>query len=153
MQLIYGQDEAVCRFVNDRIDETFTPKSCAAVGVINSDGALVAGWVWHNYNPDCGTLEFSGASITAKWMTRAILQELFAYAFANVQMVVTRNGADNTRLHRQLAAFGFRRYDIERLFGRDSDGVVWTLTDDDWKASRFYIGAVNGQEIRSSRAA
>ena len=153
MKLIYGHDQAVCDFVNARLDENFSPSSCAGVAVANAEGNMVAGWVWHNFNPDCGTLEFSGASITAKWMTRAILQELFAYAFANVQMVVTRNGADNTRLHRQLAAFGFRRYDIERLFGRDSDGVVWTLTDDDWKASRFYIGANNGQEIRSSRAA
>lgn len=153
MRLIYGHDQAVCDFVNAQIDESFSPKSCAGVAVADADGNMVAGWIWHNWNPEAGTLEFSGASITAKWMTRAILQELFAYAFANAQMVVTRNGADNTRLHRQLAAFGFRRYDIERLFGRDSDGVVWTLTDDDWKASRFYIGANNGQEIRSATAA
>lgn len=153
MQLIYGHDQAVCDFVNARIDENFSPASCAGVAVANAQGNMVAGWVWHNWNPECKTLEFSGASITAKWMTRAILQELFAYAFANAQMVVTRNGADNKRLHRQLAAFGFRRYDIERLFGRDSDGVVWTLTDDDWRASRFYIGANNGQEIRSAAAA
>ena len=153
MRLIYGHDQAVCDFVNERLGEDFSPAKCAGVAIADKAGNMVAGWVWHNYNPDCGTLEFSGASITPKWMTRAILQELFAYAFANVQMVVTRNGADNTRLHRQLSAFGFRRYDIERLFGRDSDGVVWTLTDDAWKKSQFYVGARNGQEIRSAAAA
>ena len=153
MRLIYGHDQAVCDFVNERIGEDFSPVNCAGVAIADKTGNMVAGWVWHNYSPDAGTLEFSGASITPKWMTRAILQELFAYAFANVQMVVTRNGADNTRLHRQLSAFGFRRYDIERLFGRDSDGVVWTLTDDAWKKSRFYLGARNGQEIRSAAAA
>ena len=153
MRLIYGHDQAVCDFVNERIGEDFSPVNCAGVAIADKTGNMVAGWVWHNYSPDAGTLEFSGASITPKWMTRAILQELFAYAFANVQMVVTRNGADNTRLHRQLAAFGFRRYDIERLFGRDSDGVVWTLTDDAWKKSQFYVGARNGQEIRSAAAA
>jgi len=153
MKLLYGHEQAVCDFVNARIDEDFTPASTAAIGVINNEGNLVAGWIWHNYNPECGTLEFSGASISKRWMTRRLLQELFAYAFANVQMVVTRNAADNVTLHRQLAAFGFQRFDIPRLLGRDSDGVVWTLTDDDWKDSRFYLGANNGQEIRSSRAA
>lgn len=153
MRLIYGHDQAVCDFVNARIDENFSPDSCAGVAVANAEGNMVAGWIWHQWNRHCGLIEFSGAADTPKWMTRAILHELFAYGFSVAQMLVTRNGADNTRLHRQLAAFGFRRYDIERLFGRDSDGVVWTLTDDDWKASRFYIGANNGQEIRSARAA
>jgi len=150
MKLIYGHKRAVCDFVNERIAEDFKPEKTVAVGVIDKDGRLIAGWVWHNYSPDAGTIEFSGAAVSPKWMTRAILQELFAYAFKHAQMVVTRNGADNTRLHRQLAAFGFRRYDIERLFGREADGVVWTLTDDDWKANRFFIGAKNGQEIRST---
>ena len=153
MRLDYASKQEVCDFVNSRIDEHFTPKTTAPVGVRNTEGALVAGWIWHQWNRHCGLIEFSGAADTPKWMTRAILHELFAYGFSVAQMLVTRNGADNKRLHRQLAAFGFRRYDIERLFGRDSDGVVWTLTDDDWKASRFYIGANNGQEIRSAAAA
>ena len=153
MRLLYNQEQAVCDFVNARIDEHFTPTSCAAVGVIDNAGLLVAGWVWHNWNPESGTLEFSGAAIDSRWMTRALLHELFSYAFANAQMVVTRNAADNVTLHRQLAAFGFQRFDIPRLLGRDSDGVVWTLTDDDWKDSRFYLGAINGQEIRSTKAA
>lgn len=73
-------------------------------------------------------------------MTRAILNELFGYAFNKIgcQMVVTRNSVTNTRLHRQLKAYGFTRFDVPRLFGRDEDGVFWTLTDSDWKQSRYY---------------
>ncbi len=115
-----------------------------AVGhaIMSNKDRLVAGWVWHNWWPEAGTIEFSGASMTPKWMTRRVLHDLFNYAFNEVgcQMVVTQNAADNTRLHRQLKAFGFTRYDVPRLFGRNEDGVYWTLTDDQWRASKFYYG-------------
>lgn len=153
MKLVANIKKHAIDFVNTRLGENFGEHNTVAHGVLDNDGRLVAGWVWHNYNPDCETIEFSGASITRRWMTRRILHELFSYAFSFSQMVVTRNAADNVTLHRQLAAFGFRRYDIGRLFGRDEDGVVWTLTDDDWKASKFYLGADNGQEIRRARSA
>jgi len=148
MQLIYGEanEGAVRDFVNARLDEAFTPNNSRAVGIIDRSGRLVAGWIWHNYNPDAATIEFSGASTTPRWMTRAILQKLFAYAFDGIgcQLVVTRNSAGNVRLHRQLARFGFSRFDIPRLFGRHEDAVVWTLTDDDWRASDFYLANTGG---------
>lgn len=76
-------------------------------------------------------------------MTRQILHELFDYAFNTIgcQMIVTRNSATNVRLHAQLSRYGFTRFDVPRLFGRSEDGVFWTLTDTDWKASRYYVEA------------
>lgn len=141
MRLLYGHDADVERFIAQRVPGC--PDGFGAsrsIGVINNDGLLVAGWAWHNWNPHAGTIEFSGAATTSKWMTRAILNKLFAYAFNEVgcQMVVTRNSATNTRLHRQLTDFGFTRFDVPRLFGREEDGVFWTLTDSDWKQSRYY---------------
>ena len=144
MRLLYGHDADVEKFVAARVPGC--PDGFGAsrsTGVIDETGRLVAGWSWHGWNPHAGTIEFSGAAITPKWMTRAILQELFAYAFNKVgcQMIVTRNSATNTTLHRQLKSFGFSRIDFPRLFGRDEDGVVWSLTDDAWKQSRFYVHA------------
>jgi len=141
MRLLYGHDADVERFISQLVpgcEDGFGASRC--VGVIDSKGYLVAGWAWHGWNPHAGTIEFSGASITPKWMTRAILNELFAYAFNTVgcQMVMTRNSVTNTRLHRQLKNYGFTRFDVPRLFGRDEDGVFWTLTDSDWKKSRYY---------------
>lgn len=156
MRLLYGHSERVAEFVADLVprcrEDGFGP--CQAIGVINDDGLLVAGWVWNNWDRSAGTMEFSGASITPKWMTRAILHELFSYAFDRVgcQMVMTRNSATNKRLHRQLQAFGFTRHDVPRLFGRHEDGVVWFLTDDDWRASRFYVEARN-EQTKSPEAA
>jgi RimJ/RimL family protein N-acetyltransferase len=142
MKLLYGQSDRVEAFVAGlipRCADGFGP--CQAIGIVNDDGVLVAGWVWHGWDPSAGTMEFSGAAITPKWMTREILHKLFAYAFDKVgcQLIMTRNSAGNTRLHRQLKAFGFTRYDVPRLFGRGEDGVFWTLLDDEWRASPFYV--------------
>jgi RimJ/RimL family protein N-acetyltransferase len=142
MRLLFGHSDAVERFVASlipRCADGFGP--CQAIGVIDNDGLLVAGFVFHGWDPSAETMEFSGASITPKWMTRDILHKLFAYAFDEVgcQMIMTRNSAGNKRLHRQLKSFGFTRYDVPRLFGRKEDGVFWTMTDIEWHASPFFI--------------
>jgi RimJ/RimL family protein N-acetyltransferase len=141
MRLLYGHDEAVERFVAERVPGC--PDGFGAsrsVGIIDGDGHLVAGWSWHGWNPHAGTIEFSGAAITPRWLTRSILNRLFAYAFDEIgcQMILTRNSITNTRLHRQLDDLGFTRFDVPRMFGRDEDGVFWTLTDTVWKQSKYY---------------
>ena len=142
MRLLYGHSDAVERFVAGlipRCADGFGP--CQAIGVIDNDGLLVAGWIWHGLDLSAKTMEFSGASLTPHWMTQEILHKLFSYAFDEVgcQMIMTRNSAGNKRLHRQLKSFGFTRYDVPRLFGRKEDGVFWTLTDDEWRNSPFFI--------------
>lgn len=141
MRLLYGQDADVANFVASQIPQVREHGfgECRAIGVIDSQGILKAGWVWHHWWPEAETIEFSGASVDPRWMTKAILHELFDYAFNKVgcQMVLTRNSATNTRLHRQLARYGFDRFDIPRLFGRDEDGVIWTLTREKWEGSDF----------------
>jgi len=155
MRLLYGRDDDVLSFVNQMIDEQFDRRDSVGTGIVDAQGRLVAGWVWHNWSPEAEIIEFSGASTTPKWMTRAILHQLFSYPFEQLdcQMIVTRNSEFNTRLHRQLNVFGFDRFDIPRLFGRDEGGVVWTLTVEAWRASKYYKkDPCNGQKI-STRAA
>ena len=156
MKLLYGHSKEVAAFVASlipRCADGFGP--CQAIGVIDNDGRLLAGWVWNNWDPLSQTIEFSGASLTPHWMTQDILHKLFAYAFDEVgcQMVLTRNSENNKRLHRQLARYGFTRWDVPRLFGRGENGVFWTLTDDDWRANNFYPGTKShGQQTRTAYA-
>lgn len=161
MKLLYGYDDDVSYWVANQIPRVAALGgfgNCRGVGVVDGQMNLVAGWIWHNHDPNSGVIEFSGASVTPKWMTRAILHDLFAYAFEgiNCQMVVTQNEGSNTRLHRQLKAFGFKRHDIPRLYGRFEDAVIWRLTREAWESSRFYIperGVSNEQESRPASAA
>lgn len=109
------------------------------MGVFEDD-ALIAVILFNGFNPEAGVIEFHGAGISPRWLTRATLREMFAYPFEQVgcQMVVTRNSARNTRLHRQLAAYGFSRFLIPRLRGRDEGEIIWTLTVEDWRANGFH---------------
>lgn len=148
MRLLYGHDETVAKFVADLIPQVREHGfgECRAIGVINSDGLLIGGMVFHHFWPEAGTIEFSGAALTPKWLTRHILDAMFGYAFdgAGVQMLMTRNSGTNTRLHRQLSAYGFDRFDIPRMFGRDEDGVFWTLTEERFRAGKFRVRQADG---------
>lgn len=152
MRLLYGHDEAVAKFVADLIPSVSVHGfgNCRAIGVINADGFLVAGITFHHWWPEAGTIEFSGASTTPRWMTRHILDEIFGYAFdkVGVQMLTTRNSGNNTRLHRQLAAYGFERFDIPRLFGRSEDGVIWTMTEEAYRTGKFHEQAQSSDPAR-----
>jgi hypothetical protein len=55
-------------------------------------------------------------------------------------LVVARISERNTALHRIFHAYGFQSIVIPRLRGRGEDERIFTLTDDDWRASKFYRG-------------
>lgn len=141
MRLLYGEDRTVASFVAAIIpgcERGF--ENYKAVGVVK-EGSLVGGFVYHNWNPDAGVIEISGASTDRRWLDRTSLEGLFGYPFDQLccQMVVMRVSAGDHQkhLHRILHAYGFRSILIPRLRGRDEDEMIFTLTDDDWRANRF----------------
>jgi RimJ/RimL family protein N-acetyltransferase len=78
---------------------------------------------------------------------------LLHYAFIDVgcQMVVTRTRASNSRNVKMMRGLGFSELCLKRLFGRHEDGIIFQLTDDDWKTGRFYMRPNYGQ-IQSTEA-
>lgn len=102
--------------------------------------ALLAVILWNNYQPEAGVIEFHGAATSKRWLNRKSLTAMFQYPFAQIgcQMIVTRNSERNTSLHRMLTSYGFTRFHIPRLRGRVEGETIWTLTDDQWRASKFY---------------
>jgi hypothetical protein len=81
----------------------------------------------------------SSAATTPRWLSRLVLHAIYAYPFEIVgcQMALMRVSARNTRLHRQFNSLGLRPHVIPRLYGRDEDGIIFTLTDDAWRQWRF----------------
>lgn len=121
--------------------------NCVTMGVI--DGReLLAVVVYHNWQPEYGVIEVSGAATSSRWLTRRVLHEMYAYPFevAKVQAVFQRNDPDDERLSRQLSAYGFQRYDIPRLRGRQKAEAIFVLTDDAWRSNRFNKRHPHGQE-------
>lgn len=111
---------------------------CRTMGVVLG-GDLIAVMVFHNWNPESGVIEISGAGTSKRWLTRTTLRRMFAYPFDDVgcQMVVMRVSERNEPLARMLKVYGFKSHRIPRLRGRSEDEIVFTLTDDDWRANKF----------------
>ena len=112
--------------------------NCQCLAVFE-DGELIAGMVYHNYEPDAGVIEISGAGTSKRWLTRETLRKMFAYPFeeCGCQAVVMRVSDHDEPLHRMLTAYGFERYRIPRLRGRDEAENVFVLTDDSWASNKF----------------
>lgn len=147
-KIIWGTDdqealnEAMARWMVAQIwgpDSKKTMGNCRCFGVMRNE-KLIAVQCFHNWEPDTGVIEFSGAATDPRWLSPAVLKEMFDYPFRvlGCQLLVTRNSINNKRLHRQLKSYGFEHVVIPRLAGRNEDQVIWTLTDDAWKAGKFY---------------
>ena len=139
--------KAICGFVAQAIfggPNAFAGNT--AVGVFDN-GRMVAGVVMHDYQPRFGTIEMSGASLSARWLSRGLMREIFDYAFDQMgcQAVVMRCDPANTRVLRGLRRYGFQRVDVPRLRGRTKAEAVMVLGDDEWAANGYH------KEMRDGR--
>lgn len=146
---IWGAEQLVGPWVAARIEgceRGFGEPGYKFKALAVSDGKdLVAGMVYHNWHPEAGVIEISGAASTARWLTRPVLWAMFSYPFDGIgaQMVVMNVSPENEMfngrgLKRLLKAYGFKEHLIPRLKGREKDGILFTLTDDDWRANGFH---------------
>src|SRR5215472_6467228 len=103
LRYVYGHDDVVADFVASLLPHASRGWSKSrAIGVINRDGNLIAGLVYHNYNPDADIIEMSAAAIDHKWLTRETIKRMYHYPFIELgcQMVMHVTTLDNERVLR-----------------------------------------------------
>lgn len=110
----------------------------ASMGVYD-DGELIAGTVYHNWHPQSGVMELSSASRSKRWLQPHVIRAMFSFPFdlMPAQMVVLRVSERNKVMVSIAKRFGFDGVLVPRLRGRDEAEWVFTLTDDQWLASRY----------------
>ena len=103
------------------------------------NGGLVAGTLYHNWHPESGVIELTSASTDRRWLTKTVVKAMFHMAFAMIgaQLAVLRVSERNAGMVAIAQRFGFQGVLIPRLRGRDESEWVFTMTDDDWRASRW----------------
>ena len=148
LRYVYGQDQLVADFVaRAKHASGFSPyagfadKNLRAIGIVNADDELIAGLVYYDWRPQCGTIEISIEALPKQnWLTRTTLKVMFQYPFLSCgcQALYTKTSAASEHVLRMLAALNFQLILIPRAGGRDEDGVVGVLTYEDWVASKFY---------------
>ena len=140
IDFVYNHDDEVAQFVAQ-----LSPPAgggfgrCKTIGMIDGEGRLIAGLVYFNYDPKAAAIEIGAAAITPRWFNRATYRRMFEYPFieCGCQMVYGRVRADNEQLLSQLARMNFNLTIVPRMYGRSEDGVICTLTDDQWLDSRL----------------
>ncbi|MGE0147464.1 MAG: N-acetyltransferase [Parvibaculaceae bacterium] len=149
MDLVYGRNDEVAAFVASLIPFCAARGfgECAALGVARR-GRLVGGFVFHDYAPEFGVVELSFAAADRRWLTRPVLYAAFSYVFDGLgcQMACSRTPAGLGHAVRICRAYGFRQQRVPRLFGRGEDGILSTLTVEDWRANGFHKENAHGQE-------
>lgn len=138
--------DQIAAFISERIwGKARTMPGDTILGVLTGR-ALAAGVIFQNYSKDHGTIELSAASDSKRWLTRPILFDMHDYVFNQLgcQAAITRIDPDNTRLARIFSAYGYKRYDIPRLRGRNKAETIFVLGDDDWQANGFHKENRNG---------
>ena len=136
---------SVAGFLNDRVGMGLAGWESGTILAVADGSQIVGAAPFHNYDANHGTIEISAASDCKRWLTRAVLWEMFAFPFLQIgcQAVVARMDADRP-LTRIFTAYGFKRYDIPRLRGRNTVEAVMVLSDDDWRANGFHKELPNG---------
>ena len=101
-------DERVAHWVARHIDGCERGfGNCKALG-IEHKGELVAGVVFHNWEPETGVIEVSGAATDTRWMTRKVINAALEYVFedAGCQMLVARQALTNSPARRLWLGIG-----------------------------------------------
>jgi RimJ/RimL family protein N-acetyltransferase len=109
-----------------------------AMGVFEGQN-LVAGTLYHNWQPEAGVIELTSASLDKRWLTRPVVRSMFRLPFdvLSCQMVVLRVSERNKRMIRIARSFGFSETLIPRLRGRDEAEYIFFYTDDQWRTSPY----------------
>lgn len=146
---VLGENARVGRFVADHIPgcergfDNFT--------AIGFGKPLVAGIVYHNWNPEAGVIELSAAATRHDWLSRRNLGLIFGYPFDQLgcQMCVARISEHNARTRRIWRALGAVEHVIPRLRGRDEAEVLSTLTKEAWDG---FWRKTNGKKLSPESA-
>jgi hypothetical protein len=142
IDFVYGNDEIVARAVAQMIPSCRERGfgRCKAIGVVDENGTLIAGVVYHNWQPEAGVIEVSVAAFGhPRWLTRETLRRIHEYPFEQIgaQMMLGLASTDDQRLLRQLAALGYMFVLVPRLLGRDLDGVLCLFTREAYDQCKF----------------
>lgn len=133
--LIYGEDEYVAEWTAARIPHADGFGPYAAIGVTIGE-KLVAGWVYHDYQPKAETMQLSVASDTPVWARPNVLAELLSYPFRQMGCfkVYTVTPHRNERTLKANARIGFKKEAVlAHHLGKKNHAVICRMLRPDFE--------------------
>jgi RimJ/RimL family protein N-acetyltransferase len=141
MRLLFGCADLMAAWVKARIafmdPEGFGP--CQAVGVVDGQGRIVGGVVFHGWNKHYRSIEMSAAADSAKWLSRRIVAGILSYPFEQLgcERVTSVTRPEDGRTRHLLEGIGMTLEGIGRKAFGDHDAAGYALLRDEWRAGRF----------------
>ena len=132
--LVYGEDEFISQWVSDLIPHADGYGACIAIGV-ESNGRLIAGFVFSEYRERFGTIELTMAATSPMWAKRQIIAEVLRYPFEQlgVYKVFTITPFENEKALKVNAHIGFIREAIlAHQFGKKRHAVIMRMLRPDY---------------------
>lgn len=131
MDLLIGHDETVARWLGDRLGVTFVAPF-AAIGVIDGEGRLCAGWLVNGYNGSNGDLTVYAPGL----MTRRTIRACYTHLFIDLQLTraTSRVRRDNAVQRKNLPRIGFSLECVARRYygpRKRDDAFVFVLFSGD----------------------
>lgn len=140
MNLVYGEDERIARWVHGQIPHMPTGfAGMKALGVVDHDFRILGGVVYHEYRGN--DIQISCASVSRRWLCRKFLYAMFFYPFTTLgcDRVTSCVPAKNMHTRRFIEGLGFKQEGIMRRGFIEDDCVIYGLLHDECK----WIGAKN----------
>lgn len=143
MKLLYGMDEMVAKWVEERVPSTKFSKGAKAIGFVHNY-VLVAGAVFTEYREEYRDVAFSFAG-EGQWANRQAMAAVFHYAFGTLKCrrVTAYVKKGNRRPVRMLTRHLNFRYEgcIRDMFPDGKGALIFGLLRRDIPAwvSRYYV--------------
>ncbi|CAB4139856.1 hypothetical protein UFOVP353_59 [uncultured Caudovirales phage] len=130
----WGKSDFFAKWTEERIPHVTDFGPCAALGVVSGDKVL-AGVVFHDYQPDFKTIQLSMAADSPRWATRNIIKELLSYPFfqLGVEKVWTSTPHTNERAIKFNKGIGFKQEAVLAKHFGDRHAVVCRIFKKDYE--------------------
>lgn len=141
MRIVYGEDEAIGRWVCARTAGQYLPGESRSIGMVNDDGSIVAGVLYDHYNGRSIAMHVAGEG--GRWITRPLLRAAFAYPFRQLGVGKVLGFVDSTnaaarRLDEHL---GFVLEATLRDAGPHGDLLLYSMTAEQCR----FLGGPDGR--------
>lgn len=139
MTPVFNRADEVAEFVARGI---FSPGrgfgAASAIGFKDND-ELVAGVVFHNYEPECGVVEMSAYAKRQDWLNRARLKLIYGYPFDQLKcrIAVARYSQGNARVGRIWRALGAQEIVLPDMRADGENEILALLKREAWHSSKF----------------
>lgn len=132
---MFGHDARVAEWVAQRIPHVREFGECAAIGVLGGS-RLLAGVVFHLYDPSAQNIQISMAAESPMWARRETITALLRYPFRQLGcwMIYTLIPPENVQAIRVNEHIGLKRKTIlPHTFGRKRHAVVCQMVESEFR--------------------